>query len=185
MQHQTHTTTEFNRYPDIFTFVGNNWPHLQSILSFGCSSGEECFSLRNYFPKANIFGLDREQQVLDLARSKNTDPSILFTNSIDTIPNVDAIFAMSVFCRHPESSALEYNHIYSFDDFNKGIVLLDSKLNTNGLFTIFNSNYHFLDTSISHLYKPIHADLRDEFVRKFDKNGKYTIDKSPLIYIKQ
>lgn len=185
MQHQTHTTTEFNRYPDIFAFVGANWPHLQNILSFGCSSGEECFSLRNYFPNASIFGLDRDQQVLSLAQSKNIDPAIFFTDSINAIPNVDAVFAMSVFCRHPESSELEHNHIYSFDDFSKGITLLDSKLNTNGLFVIFNSNYHFLDTSISQSYKPIQTDLRNEFVRKFDKNGDYTTAKSPLIYIKQ
>lgn len=185
MQHQTHNTTELNRYPDIFTFVSENYPNLQNILSFGCSSGEECFSLRNYFPNAHIFGVDIDQKVLDIARTKNTDNSISFTDSIDQIPKVDAIFAMSVFCRHPETSELDYNHIYNFSNFNTAMSLLDASLNSHGLLVIYNSNYLFLDTDVAVNYIPVVSDLREEFVRKFDKTGYHTITKSPLIFIKK
>ena len=53
-------TTSDDRYPNIFEQVrklagdGTN----VRILSFGCSTGEEVFSLRQYFDEARIVGLD-------------------------------------------------------------------------------------------------------------------------------
>lgn len=185
MLHQTHTTTELDRYPDIFDFVKNYNPQLETILSFGCSSGEECFSLRKYFSKANIYGVDINLDVLQEARGKNTDELITFSNSLQEVPSVDAIFAMSVLCRHPESSNLEYNDIYSFESFNTQILSLHEKLLTNGMFVIYNSNYLFSDTDVYHLYKPVLGNLRKEFVRKFNKQHHHIEADSPLLFIKQ
>ena len=56
---QPYATTVERRYPHIFEFVriklGN---HPARILSFGCSTGEEVFTLRKCFPAATIKGID-------------------------------------------------------------------------------------------------------------------------------
>lgn len=184
MQHQTHTTTNLDRYPDIFQYVKSIFPNPLNILSFGCSSGEECFSLQKYFPQSNIFGVDINNEALELAKSNNKFELVKFFNSIDVVPNVDIIFTMSVFCRWPETSDLEHNNIYHFNDFNEEILSLDKKINNNGLFVIYNSNYYFSETSVSEKYSYIDVSLRDEFVRKFDKNGKYSTIKSPILFLK-
>jgi hypothetical protein len=58
--YQPYATTSDDRYPEIFRFVreriGDNKDI--SILSIGCSTGEETYSLRRYFPQAKILGLD-------------------------------------------------------------------------------------------------------------------------------
>jgi SAM-dependent methyltransferase len=186
MQHQTHTTTEFNRYPDIFEYISINYPKINKILSFGCSSGEECFTLKEkYFKESNIIGVDLNLEILEKAKDNNKYNDICFYNSINDINEVDCIFAMSVFCKWPESDGLDHNHIYSFAEFNKAINLLDNKLKPGGIFVIYNSNYYFQDTEISVKYNPIIFDLRKEFVRKFDKNHKYCQTESPIIFIKK
>src|SRR5215467_8761146 len=57
---QPFSETNLDRYPDIFRFareqVGDDSSH--RILSFGCATGEEVFSLRRYFPLAAIDGID-------------------------------------------------------------------------------------------------------------------------------
>src|SRR5690348_1435173 len=57
---QPFNDTQPDRYPVIFKFVqarlGAETP--AAILSFGCATGEEVFSLRRYFPRATIKGID-------------------------------------------------------------------------------------------------------------------------------
>lgn len=57
---QPFNDNEPNRYPGIFSFVQSTLGAASDIrvLSFGCSTGEEVFSLRQYFPRAVIKGLD-------------------------------------------------------------------------------------------------------------------------------
>jgi tRNA G46 methylase TrmB len=56
--HQGPNTTALNRYPEIFTAAAAAAPNAQRILSFGCSTGEECVTLASYFPSAQIVGTD-------------------------------------------------------------------------------------------------------------------------------
>ena len=58
--YQPYGTTSADRYPDIFLAVRKLLEGDASvrILLFGCATGEEVFSLRRYFPEANIAGLD-------------------------------------------------------------------------------------------------------------------------------
>ena len=51
--HQLVDWTAPNRYPEIFAAAA---AAARRILSFGCSTGEECVSLAEYFPKAEIIG---------------------------------------------------------------------------------------------------------------------------------
>ena len=56
--HQIPNTTALNRYPEIFACAANAAPDARRILSFGCSTGEECVTLASYFPAAQIVGTD-------------------------------------------------------------------------------------------------------------------------------
>lgn len=53
---QPYARTAFDRHPRIFSCVRDRVPDSDTtrILSFGCSTGEEVFSLRRYFPQAKI-----------------------------------------------------------------------------------------------------------------------------------
>ena len=57
---QPYGTTFVDRYPRIFTFVKDQLANTAAprLLSFGCSTGEEVFTLRRYFPQAEIVGID-------------------------------------------------------------------------------------------------------------------------------
>lgn len=184
MIHQTHNTTKMDRYPKIFKFLSENYSSFKKILSFGCSSGEECFSLRKYFVNSQIFGVDVSDKMIKEAIKNNNDNNIYFYNDIYNIESIDIIFAMSVFCKHPESFDLIKNTLYSFSDYNNEIKKLDSKLNKNGIFINYNSNYYFSDTDVYHKYSPISGDFEKEFVKKFNKNGESTDLESPVIFVK-
>ena len=185
MQHQIHTTTEINRYPKIFNYIAANYSNIKNILSFGCSSGEECVTLRGYFKFSNVYGVDSNKIILNEAINKNNDNFIYYSHTIDDIPKVDCIFAMSVFCKHPESFNLKFNNIYNFSSFNEEIKKLDSKLKSNGIFVIYNSNYFFSDTDVYNNYSFIEYDFEKEFVKKFDKNGLESNLKSPIMFLRK
>lgn len=156
---QLSSKTEYNRHPDLFKYSQNHFGKFKkiNILSFGCSSGEECFSLREYFPNANIVGVDININSLRKANSNNTDVNIhfihssKFDNSGETKFNV--IFANSVLCRQPECFySNNLNEIYPFTEYEKIINIFDQLLFINGLLVIRFSNYSFEDTYLSNRY---------------------------------
>src|SRR3989339_2271176 len=81
--HQVKNSTSFDRYPEIFfvtkKYFDDNFENKNiHILSFGCSTGEECFSLRKYFPNAKIIGVDINEENIIKCRANNTDKKISF-----------------------------------------------------------------------------------------------------------
>ena len=50
--HQPANHTWSNRYPDLFSDAAKAIADPVRILSYGCSTGEECWTLRHYFPNA-------------------------------------------------------------------------------------------------------------------------------------
>jgi hypothetical protein len=181
--HQIRTDTETDRHPEIFRFVfdllseaGRDRPN---ILSFGCSTGEECFSLRRYSPHASILGLDILTRNVHLAQRRNNDPGIGFRRSTaahlrDGAP-YDAIFAMSVLCRWPDTMGLDdCSKIYPYRRFEKALSALDEVLATGGLLIIYNANFRFADTLISERYVPLPVPgIGDSgFVHKFSTENR-------------
>jgi hypothetical protein len=70
-----------DRYPWLFGFAATrigSRPNLR-ILSFGCSRGEEVFSLRKYFPSAAVKGIDINPRNIArcLARARAERPANL------------------------------------------------------------------------------------------------------------
>ena len=58
--HQTTPLTFPNRFPEVFSECARYFGDRTNlrILSFGCSTGEEVLTLREYFPTAEIVGAD-------------------------------------------------------------------------------------------------------------------------------
>ena len=95
--HQLVDWTAPNRYPEIFAAAAAAAPDARRILSFGCSTGEECVSLAEYFPKAEITGA--EINVLSLVKAwKKRSDRIRFVYSSDRtltrLAPFDVVFCM-------------------------------------------------------------------------------------------
>lgn len=154
---QPYDTTRDDRYPHIFRFVRGvvgDGPHIR-ILSFGCSTGEEVFSLRRHFPTATIVGIDinpRNIKVCDerLAQ-RGGDPGLVFKLAdrvaAEPLESFDAIFAMAVF-RHGDLGAAppQCDHLIRFERFEQLTGELVGSLKPGGVLAIRHANFRFSDT---------------------------------------
>ncbi len=178
---QTASTTFFDRHPDLFGALSEmaSTSDSLSILSFGSSTGEECQSLRKYFPNAKIVGAEINADSRKKAMDNNRDNRIHFIESTPRkIANegpFDLVFALSVLCKNPEAEyADDLSLIYPFQSYEKMIGELDGYLKVGGWLVIRSANYRFKDTSIAKNYELCRAQgIREplEFP-KFDSNGK-------------
>lgn len=180
MQHQKSHATHYDRYPEIFSKVSSLFYNKENknILSFGCSYGDEILALKElYFKESNIDGVDinpiivRDTKLRTFGIANNVMEYQSF--ALDNETKYDCIFAMSVFCRWEDTEFTDNcAKIYSFDEFEHGIKLLDSKLNVDGVLVIYNSNFCLDDSVIGRNYRHIPHDERESgFVHKFDKNN--------------
>lgn len=181
-QHQLTSTTSYDRYPELFNAAKNSVSNYEnarlSILSFGCSTGEECFTLRKYFPYAKIYGTDVDQVNLFLARKANSDPDIQFFYS--NVKNIKQhgpyhiIFCLSVLCRWEDTKDVEdCSAIYPFEKFDKTVAQLSECLVPGGIMVVYNSNFCLEDSSVGKEYEIIPVSLPDSgFVHKFDRHNK-------------
>jgi hypothetical protein len=82
---------------------------------------------------------------------------------------------MSVFCRWEDTEFTDNcSKIYSFDEFDFGIKILDSKLNVDGVLVVYNANFCLEDTFVGKTnYRHIPHDERESgFVHKFNKDNE-------------
>lgn len=155
--YQSFKTTRANRYPRIFRFVQSQLGADSSvrILSFGCSTGEEVFSLRGYFPNAAIKGVDINPANIaecEQRRSQSKDAAIGFetANSTAGEPTAfyDAIFCMAVL-RHgglESPDVTRCDHLIRFEDFSRTITDFHRCLKPGGLLVTRHSNFRVSDT---------------------------------------
>lgn len=176
--HQIDSLTQFDRYPSVFSVCQKECPSPESILSFGCSIGEECFTLAEYFPHASILGVDVNSTSLRTAQQKNQGSQISFQMADDSTlsrpETFDMVFAMSVLCKFGDTKGKDnINHIYPFSQFESQLNSLVHSLKQDGLFVLHNSNYRFHDAACASQFE----DVIDEsitgtgFVTKFDSSG--------------
>lgn len=178
---QTASTTYMDRHPDIFEFLKIQFGDKNiRILSFGCSTGEECFSLRRYLPNAHIVGVDINPTSIETAnKSILRDEKMEFLNleqeDLKKLEKFDAIMGLSVLCKNPEAKELQdISSIYPFSRFNDAISILDSILNPNGFLIIRSSNFRMRDTDVFIKYDIIDFNNRREPLDfpKFDSKNK-------------
>lgn len=162
--HQTTADTCMNRYPGIFSACRDYFGTDAQIriLSYGCATGEEVVTLRQYFPNAEIVGAEINKNSLRICRSRNVDGKIRF---IDSTPEeirkngpYDAVFCMAVFQRTPgkimERNITDLSRIYPFSRFENQILDLDDCLKEKGLLILHLSQYDLCDTAVYHKYSP-------------------------------
>jgi chemotaxis methyl-accepting protein methylase len=182
---QTASTTFMNRHPDIFNILKDQYGSKKiNILSFGCSTGEECFSLRKYLPNATIYGIDINPENIEIAKNNDLkDEQIIFKQGnleqFQFAFKFDVILALSVLCKNPEAEILEnISCIYPFETYEKTINHLNDLLKINGLLIIRSSNFRFRDTSIFKKFEVFKTNkLRTPILfPKFDSNNNRLID---------
>ena len=155
---QPYNFTGSNRYPRIFRFVQSELGRdaQARILSFGCSTGEEVFSLRGYFPRAVIKGIDLSGGNIAVCRRRlrlrrKPDPGITFetvgSTSGEASSSYDAIFCMAVL-RHGELArpgVERCDHLIRFEDFAAAVADFARCLKPGGLLIIRHSNFRLCD----------------------------------------
>ena len=153
-------TTGANRYPVIFRFVQAQLgaDHAGNILSFGCSTGDEVFTLRRYFPQARIKGVDINAANIAVCRKRlraAPDAKISFATANSTAgePDAayDAIFCMAVL-RHGDLNrpgVTRCDHLIRFADFAAAIADFERCLKPGGLLILRHSNFRLADTPVA------------------------------------
>jgi SAM-dependent methyltransferase len=153
---QPFNDTRADRYPKIFRFVQSALGTSSKIriLSYGCSTGEEAFSLRNYFPHAVIKGIDINAANIAVCRRRLKEKpdaaiSFEFASSMEAEPAAayDAIFAMAVL-RHGSlglPGVTRCDHLIRFDEFARAVEDFSRCLKPCGLLVIRHSNFRLCD----------------------------------------
>ena len=194
--HQLSNYTAFDRYPELFEKCAQLMQEKKelSILSFGCSTGEEVLTLRSYFPEARITGVDINRYNIKKARAKITDAKVVFTDRVKEAEEkygpYDMVFALAVLQRteNRREGNADSSEIYPFEKFNAQVCVLHRMLKPNGLFVIDYADYRFEDADVFDFYHPLqgdHAVVADRF--QYDRLNKKMIQRhlNPRIFIKK
>ncbi len=149
-----------NRYPVIFRLAAEavSGTVAPRILSFGCSVGDELFSLRSYFPDAFITGIDINRWNVALcrirlarARDRRLRVAVGSSTVNEAAESYDAIFCMAVL-RHGALGAdgvERSDPLLSFADFARQTSDFARCLRPGGLLVLRHSNFRFSDTPAS------------------------------------
>ncbi|WP_209435976.1 class I SAM-dependent methyltransferase [Paracidovorax oryzae] len=155
---QDYGTTSSDRYPHLFAFVqqamaGTAAPRL---LSFGCSTGEEVASLRDYFPDATITGLDIHSGHIAVCRQRlqqRPDPGMRFLVAGSTAGEAeaayDAIFCLAVLRRGDLAMhrGTRCDHLIRFEDFDAQLQDFARCLRPGGLLVLRHANFRMRDAT--------------------------------------
>ena len=159
-------TTRPDRYPYIFRFVQEQLGAGSEvrILSYGCSTGEEVFSLRHYFPHAVIKGIDINPGNITVCRrrlKRMCDSAITFETADSTRAepsgSYDAIFAMAVL-RHGSlgnPGVTRADRLLRFEDFARTVEDFTRCLTPRGLLIIRHSNFRLCDAPAGAAFETI------------------------------
>jgi SAM-dependent methyltransferase len=155
-----------DRYPDIFAFVQAELSSASkvNILSYGCSVGDEVFSLRRYFPRATIKGLDINPANIAVCRRRlknSPDAAIAFATAhsaaAEPSASFDAIFAMAVL-RHGSlglPGVTRCDHLIRFEEFAHAVADFERCLKPGGLLIVRHSNFRLGDAPAGRAFETI------------------------------
>lgn len=161
---QPYYYTRADRYPWLFGFAAtrlgshqNQRPDMR-ILSFGCSRGEEVFSLLEYFPSAAIKGIDIHPRNIArcLARARAEGPAnvtfeIAATTKGEPTSAYDAIFCLAVLVNGDltTSKAQRCDPVLHFETFDRMVGDFARCLKPGGLLVLHTTNFRFCDTAVA------------------------------------
>lgn len=171
------------------TFFGRHWTEHTvlrryfatdaglSILSFGCSTGEELATLRVLFPGARLFGCDIDWRNLQAARALIGSDACVFASDDETIARhgpYDIVICNSVLLQSTAGA----------DGIGRGIdpelwshvlTVLDRSLRPGGVLQVVNSNIPFRFHPLAANYIPLRTPLilGPSFVDMYDPSGLF------------
>lgn len=192
---QTSSATKKNRYPKLFQTVAMELGGISNpkILSFGCSSGEEVFSIKEYIPDAELTGVDINHRAIRIAKKRTPKGPFHFFHYLEegwtNADHYDCIFAMAVFQRseHRDHKRITAVESFTFNKFKERLEHLDSLIKPGGLLVIEHSDFSFLDLPLSKRYSICQKDMPIKRERPVlsDQNVKISsTHKYPRIFIK-
>ncbi len=179
--HQIFNFTAMNRYPEVFGACQIYYPQDAEVrlLSFGCATGEEVLTLGQYFPHAQIVGIDINPWNIKTCQQHSVPEQRTFFHTDDPRwqeqNTYDAIFCMAVLQRtenrtlNPQDSS----QIYPFSMFDQQLVELDRYLKQGGLMVLDETDYRFEDAMVASCYQPLAWDkpvLKERCL--FDRNNQ-------------
>lgn len=159
-EYQTYSYTRADRYPWLFEFAASQLGTQRplSILSFGCSRGDEVFSLRKYFPRATLKGIDVNPRNIArcLARVRAERPTnMTFVTAATTEGERtgahDAIFCLAVLVSGDltTSGAERCDPLLHFERFDRQVADFARCLKPGGLLVLHTTNFRFCDTAVA------------------------------------
>ncbi len=155
---QPYNHTLPDRYPWLFDYAANALWDIPAprLLSFGCSLGEEPFSLRRRLPTAIIKGVDIDPANIAAAKARSArahDMQMRFEVGSSTQgearDHYDAVFCLAVLC-HGDLTVLGARRsapLMYFEGFERSVVDLGRCVKPGGLLFLHTTNFRFCDTA--------------------------------------
>jgi hypothetical protein len=163
---QPHNDTSLDRYPELFRFLQEqlrDGPDVR-LLSFGCSVGDEVFTLRQYFPSASITGIDISAGNVRACRRRqrrSRDDRMSFrqagSTTTEASASYDVVLCMAVL-RHGDLGAQQApscGHRLSFFAFEPTAADLARCVKVGGYLVIEHSNFRFGDIKVSGAFEVV------------------------------
>ncbi len=182
---QVSNWTAIGRHPEIFALLARlvrryNGHEPARILSFGCSTGEEPYTLATqYLADCEILAVDVDRAALALAKERHAHPRISYQlaelETLGARAPFQVVFAMSVFCRWPDSSELDdISALFPFHKFLLYASALAEMVAPGGYLVIYNANYDFADLPVMRRFEAVRdATVIDGgFVKRFAPSGR-------------
>jgi SAM-dependent methyltransferase len=163
---QPYSHTLPNRYPWLFEFAAEQLSGAQPrrLLSFGCSRGDEVFTLRSYFPDAELKGIDISLENIDACRRRLKRENAQRTSFVaaansraEPAQHYDAVFCLAVLCHGDLSTlgAARSDALMRFEDFADSVADLARCLKPGGLLMLHTTNFRFCDTETFRNFTPV------------------------------
>jgi len=157
-QDRSHTCPD--RYPWLFEFASARLGSIgrPRLLSFGCATGDEVFTLRRYFPAAAITGIDVDPRNIATCRERaralaleDVTFAVAATTANEPADAYDAIFCLGVLCLG-DLTALGFERsdpFFTFAEFERTVTDFGRCLKAGGLLLFHSTNFRFGDTAVS------------------------------------
>ena len=182
---QPYPYTQPDRYPWLFDFAASALKGVQSprLLSFGCSRGDEVFSLRRRFAGAAIKGVDIDPLNIEtcLARARALgDDQLSFAAGSNTrnepTCHYDAIFCLAVLCHGDLTirGAQRSEALLRLEDFERTVADLARCLKPDGLLLLHTTNFRFGDTAAADAFEVVLEAQPEQMAGDalFDRQGR-------------